>query len=60
MPGVRGRDLDSWERDSIGNLGEVESVLYLDYGSAYANLIGVRIIGTVYWKIYFMVVNVNK
>lgn len=25
---VRGGDLDSWERDSIGNLGEVESVLY--------------------------------
>ena len=43
MPGVRGGDLDSWERDSIGNLGEVESVLYPDYGSTYANLIGVRI-----------------
>ena len=56
MPGVRSRDLDSWERDSIGNLGEVESVLYLDYGSAYANLIGVRITGTVYSKISFMVV----
>ena len=46
LPGVRGGDLDSWERDSIGNLGEVESVP--DYGSAYANLIGVRITGTVY------------
>ena len=43
LPGVRGGDLDSWERDSIGNLGEVESVLYPDYGSTYANLIGVRI-----------------
>ena len=51
MPGVRGGDLDSWERDSIGNLGEVESVP--DYGNAYANLIGVRITGTVYWKIIF-------